>query len=82
MEKYNFAAVFYACETWSLTLREERRLRLFENRVLKKIFGPGRDEVTGGLGKVHNEEFHNLYTLLSIIVMLMSLQLRWAGCLA
>jgi hypothetical protein len=47
------------CETWSLTLREERRLRVFENRVLRGIFGPKGDEVTGGWRKLHNEELHN-----------------------
>jgi hypothetical protein len=52
--------VLYGCETWSLTLREEHRLRVFENRVLKTIFGPERDEVTGGWGKLHDEELHTL----------------------
>jgi hypothetical protein len=47
----------YGCETWSATLREERRLRVFENRVLRKIFGPKRDEVTGGWRKLHNRGF-------------------------
>jgi hypothetical protein len=46
--------VLYGCETWSLTLREERRLRVFENRMLRRIFGPKRDEVTGGWRKMHN----------------------------
>jgi hypothetical protein len=55
------------CDTWSLTLREERRLRVFENRVLRRIFGPKRDEVTGGWRKLHNEELHNLYYSSSII---------------
>jgi hypothetical protein len=50
------------CETWSLTLREEHRLRVFENRVLRRIFGPQRDELTGGWRKLHNEELHNLYS--------------------
>jgi hypothetical protein len=49
------------CETWSVTLREERRLRVFENRVLRRIFGPKRDEMIGGWRKLHNEELHNLY---------------------
>jgi hypothetical protein len=48
------------CETWSLTLREEHRLRVFENRVLRRIFGPKRDEVTGEWRKLHNEELHDL----------------------
>jgi len=47
--------VLYGCETWSLTLREERRLRVFENRVLRRVFGPRRDEVTGEWEKLHNE---------------------------
>jgi hypothetical protein len=59
--------VLYGSETWSLTLREEHRLRVFENRVLRKIFGPKRDEVIGGWRKVHNEELHNLYCSPSII---------------
>ena len=53
--------VLYGCETWSLTLREERRLRLFENRVLRRVFGPKRDEVTGEWRKLHNEELSDLY---------------------
>ena len=53
--------VLYGCETWSLTLREERRLRVFENRVLRKVFGPKRDEVTGEWKKLHREEVNDLY---------------------
>jgi hypothetical protein len=53
--------VLYGCETWSLKLREENRLRVFENRVLRRIFGPKREEVTGGWRKLQNEESHNLY---------------------
>jgi hypothetical protein len=71
--------VLYGCETWSLTLREEHRLRVFENRVLRRIFGPKRDEVTGGWGKLHNEELHNLYSSPSIIRMIKSRRMRWAG---
>ena len=52
--------VLYGCETWSLTLREERRLRVFENRVLRRVFGPKRDEVTGEWRKLHNEELSDL----------------------
>ena len=55
--------VFYGCETWSLTLREEYRLRVFENRVLRRKFGPERDEVTGKWRRLHNEELHALYSL-------------------
>jgi hypothetical protein len=57
-----FPAVLYICESWSLTLRKEHRLRIFENRVLRRIFGPKRDEVTGGWRKLLNEELRNLYT--------------------
>jgi hypothetical protein len=59
--------VLYGCETWSLTLREEHRLRVFENRVLRRIFGPKRDEVTGEWRKLHSEELHNLYSSPDII---------------
>jgi hypothetical protein len=52
----------YGCETWSLTLREEHRLRLFENRVLRRIFGPKRYEVTGELRRLHNKELNDLYS--------------------
>jgi hypothetical protein len=59
--------VLYGCETWSLTLREEHRLGVFENRVLRRIFGPKRDEVTGSWRKLHNEDIHNFYSSPSII---------------
>jgi hypothetical protein len=59
--------VLYGCETWSLTLREEHRLRASGNRVLRRIFGPKRDEVTGGWRKLYNEELHNLYSSPTII---------------
>jgi hypothetical protein len=59
--------VLYGCETWSLTLREEHRLRVFENRILRRIFRPKRDEVTGEWRKSHNEELHNLYSSPDII---------------
>jgi hypothetical protein len=59
--------ILYGCETWSLTLREEHRLRVFENRVLRRIFGPKRDEVTGEWRKLHNEELHDLYSSPSLI---------------
>jgi hypothetical protein len=54
--------VLYGCETWSLTSREEYRLRVFENRMLRRIYDPMRVEVTGGWRKLHNEELHNLYS--------------------
>jgi hypothetical protein len=56
-----FPVVSYECETWSLTLREERRLRVFENRELRRIFGPKRDEVTGEWRKLRNEELNDPY---------------------
>jgi hypothetical protein len=60
--------VLYGCETWSLTLREKHRLRMFENRVLRRIFGPKRDEVTGEWRKLHNEKLRDLYLVLNIRV--------------
>jgi hypothetical protein len=74
--------VLYGCETWSLTLREEHRLRVFENRVLRRIFGPKRDEVTGEWRKLHNEELHNLYSSPDIIMQVKSRRMRWAGHVA
>jgi hypothetical protein len=74
--------VLYGCETWSLTLREEHRLKVSENRVLREIFGPKRDEVTGDCRKLHNEELHNLYSSPSIIRMIKSRRMRWAGYVA
>jgi hypothetical protein len=61
-----FPVVLYGCETWSLTLREEYRLRVFENRVLRGIFGPKRDDMMGEWRKLHNEELRDLYVLLSM----------------
>jgi hypothetical protein len=68
----------YGCETWSLTLREEHRLRVFENRVLSRIFGPKRDEVTGEWRKLHSEELHILYSSPDIITQIKSRRMRWA----
>jgi len=59
--------VLYGCETWSLILREELRLRVFENRVLRRIFGPKRDEVTGDWRKLYNEELNDLYCSPNIV---------------
>ncbi|KAJ4452201.1 hypothetical protein ANN_03719, partial [Periplaneta americana] len=72
----------YGCETWTLTLREEQRLRVFENEVLRKIFGAKRDEVTGEWRKLHNIELHALYSSPDIIRNIKSRRLRWAGHVA
>jgi hypothetical protein len=74
--------VVYGCETWSLTLREEHRLRVFENRVLRRISEPKRDEVTGEWRKLHKEELHNLYSSPDIIKQVKSRRMRWAGHVA
>jgi hypothetical protein len=71
--------VLYGCETWFLTLREDHKLRVFEKRVLRGIFGPKRDEVTGEWRKLHNEELHDLYSSPSIIRIIKSRRMRWAG---
>ena len=71
--------VLYGCEAWSLTLREERTLRVFENMVLR-IFGPRRDEVTGEWRRLHNEELNDLYSSSNIVrVMKSTRRMRWAG---
>jgi hypothetical protein len=64
--------VLYGCETWSLTLREEHRLRVFENRVLRKIFGPKRSEIKTDWRKLHNDELCNMYASPDIIRMMHS----------
>jgi hypothetical protein len=76
------ALVLYGCETWSLTLREEHRLVVFENRVLRRIVGLRRYEVMGGCRKLHNEELHNLYSLPSIITLIKSRGMSLAGHIA
>jgi hypothetical protein len=70
--------VLYGCGTWSLTLREEQRPRVFENRVLRGIFGPKRDEATGEWRKLHNEELNDLYSSPNIIRVIKSIRMRWA----
>jgi hypothetical protein len=71
--------VLYGCETWSATLREEQRLRVFENRVLRRIFGPKGDEVTGEWGRLYNEELNDLYSSPNIIRVIKSRRMRWEG---
>jgi hypothetical protein len=72
--------VLYGCETWPLTRREERRLRLFENRILRRIFGPRSDEVTEERRKLHNEELNYLYSSPNIFRRIKSRIMRWGEC--
>jgi hypothetical protein len=74
--------VLYGCETWSLTLWEEHKLRVCKNRVLRRIFGPKRGEVRGGWRKLHNEELHNLYCSPSIVRIIKLRRMRWTGNVA
>ena len=74
--------VLYRCETWSLTLREEKKLRVFENMVLRRIFRPRRDEVMGEWRRLHNEELNDLYSSPNIVQVIKSRQMRWAGHVA
>jgi hypothetical protein len=74
--------VLYGCETWSLTLRDEQRLRVFENRVLRRIFWPKRDEATGEWRRLHNEELKDLYSSPNITRVIKSRRRRWAGYVA
>jgi hypothetical protein len=71
--------LLYGCETWSQTLRNEQRLRVFENRVLRRIFGPKRDEVTGERKRLHKEELNDLYSSPNIIRLIKTGRMRWAG---
>ena len=74
--------VLYGCEAWSLTLREERKLRVFENMVLRGIFGPRRDEVMGEWRRLHNEELNDLYCSPNVVRVIKSRRMRWAGHVA
>jgi hypothetical protein len=74
--------VLYGCENWPFTLRVERRLRVFENRVLRRIFGPKRGEGTGELRKVHNKELNDLYSSSNIVRVIKSRRMKWAGHVA
>ena len=74
--------VSYGCETCSLILQEERKLRVFENKVLRRIFGPRRSEVTGEWRRLHNEELNDLYSSPNIVRVIKSRRMRWAGHVA
>jgi hypothetical protein len=74
--------VLYGCETWSLTIGEESRLRFFENRELRKIFGPNKDEITEEWRRLHNKELYALYSSPDIIHVIQSRRLRWAAHVA
>ena len=74
--------VLYGCETWSLTLQEERKLKVFESMVLRRIFVPRRDEVTGEWRRVHNEELNDLYSSPNTVRVIKSRRMRWAGHVA
>jgi len=72
----------YGCETWSLTLREERKLRVFQNMVLRRIFRPRRDEVKGDWSRLHNEELNDLHSSPNIVRVIKLRRMRWAGNMA
>ena len=74
--------VLYGCETWSIILREERRLGVFESRVLRRIFGPKKNEVTREWRKLHNDELNDLYFSCNIVRVIKSRIMRWAGYIA
>ena len=77
-----FPVVLYGCETWSFTLREERRLKIYENRVLRRIYGSKRDDVTREWRKLYNEQLNDLYCSPNIVRVIKSIRTRWAGHVA
>ena len=82
MYRSKHPVVLYVCETWSLTLREESKLRVFVNMVLRRIFGPRRDEVTDEYRRMHNEELNDLYSSPNIVRVIKWRIMRWVGHLA
>jgi hypothetical protein len=72
----------YGCETWSLLLREELRLRVFKNKVLMRVFGPKKDKATGVWRKLHKNQLHDLYSSTTIVLVIKSRRMRWAGYVA
>ena len=74
--------VLYGCETWSVILRVERRMKVFENRVLRRIFVPERDEVTGEWRKLYSEELDDLYCSPNVVRVIKSRRMKWAGHVA
>jgi len=76
------SVALHRCENWSLTLRQKRRLRVLESRVLKKTFRPKRNEVTGECRKLHNEELNDVYSLPNIVRVIKPRRMKWVGHVA
>ena len=76
---YILPVILYGCETWSLKLREERKMRVFQNMALRRIFGLWREEVTGEWRRLHNMELNDLYCSPNIVRVIKSRRMRWAG---
>ena len=74
--------ILHGCESWSTTLADEQKLRVFENKVLRKIYGPKRDEMTGEWRRLHNEELHGLYDSPDVVRIMKSRRLRWSDHVA